>query len=118
MARSVLRMAIALVAALAAFTVGLDVRAYQAMSGWAYPASCCSGQDCAEISAHAVSETVDGYIVTVVPGSHPMWLHDRADPLVLAIAYLDSHHSPDGRFHLCIDRTGKPLCFFAAYGGS
>ena len=104
--------------ALAACCTQTPVLAHQAMSGWSYPYSCCSDRDCAEIAPAAVREGAGGYQVTVQPGSHPMWPSIRADPLVLAIPYRESKPSPDGRFHLCIDGSGKLLCFFAAIGGS
>lgn len=92
--------------------------AHEAMSGWRYPASCCSDRDCAEIRAEAVTATLDGYVVIVRPGEHPMWPVGRPEPLVLGVPYLDSRLSPDGHHHLCIDGSGRMLCFFAAHGGS
>ena len=104
--------------ALIAMALPIGARAHQAMSGWAYPIECCSGHDCAEIDAGTVTETVDGYVVTVLPGGHPMWRQDRARPLTLRIAHRDARQSPDGRWHLCIDASGRLLCFYAALGGS
>ncbi|PZU93106.1 MAG: hypothetical protein DI527_07610 [Chelatococcus sp.] len=109
--------AIALIA-LASSCTQTPVYAHEAMSGWHYPAVCCSDRDCAEVPSAAIEETLDGYVVTVAPGRHPMWPITKPGPLKLAIPYLDSQLSPDGRFHLCIDGTGKLLCFFAAIGGS
>lgn len=98
---------------------GLDpARAHSAMSGWAYPASCCSGTDCAEISPQSVQETGGGYVVTVAPGSHPMWRADRPAPLVVRIPYREAKPSPDGHWHICLNGAGDLLCFFAAAGGS
>lgn len=94
------------------------VRAHEAMSGWSYPFECCSGVDCAEIDAEAVREAPDGYVVTVRPGTHPMWRADRPAPLVVRIPYREAKSSPDGRWHLCINAQGELLCFFAALGGS
>lgn len=92
--------------------------AHEAMSGWAYPASCCSGVDCAEINGAAVQETPGGYVVTVRPGAHPMWRADRPGALVVRVAYAEAKPSPDGHWHLCINGQGELLCFFAAIGGS
>lgn len=92
--------------------------AHEAMSGWRYPLQCCADNDCAELTAAAVGETRAGYAVTVLPGTHPMWPLARADPLRLTIAYRDARPSPDGHFHLCLDASGRMLCFFAAIGGS
>ena len=92
--------------------------AHEAMSGWRYPYQCCADNDCAELATSAVAETRAGYAVTVLPGTHPMWPHARADPLRLTVAYPDARPSPDGHFHLCLDHSGRLLCFFAAIGGS
>lgn len=94
------------------------IHAHQAMSGWEYPASCCSGVDCAEVSPRAVQETPAGYVVTVAPGSHPMWRADRPAPLVVRIPYREAKPSPDGRWHICLNGAGDLLCFFAATGGA
>jgi hypothetical protein len=88
------------------------------MSGWSYPVSCCSGVDCAEIAPSAVREMSGGYLVTVQPGSHPMWRADRPAPLLVRVPYAEAKPSPDGHFHLCINQSGDLLCFFAAIGGS
>ncbi|WP_342361429.1 hypothetical protein [Terrarubrum flagellatum] len=82
-----------------------------------YPAECCSGNDCAPISAQAVSETPDGYVVTIEPGSHPMWPQDGRAALVHVIAYKAARRSQDGRFHICIGASGYLFCFYAAVGG-
>lgn len=98
---------------------GLDpARAHSAMSGWVYPAICCSSTDCAEIAAATVQEAGGGYVVTVAPGSHPMWRSDRPAPLVVRIPYREAKPSPDGRWHICLNGAGDLLCFFSAQGGS
>lgn len=38
-----------------------EARAHDAPAGWSYPADCCSGVDCREVSAKAISERSDGY---------------------------------------------------------
>lgn len=83
-----------------------------------YPASCCSGVDCAPVRPSSVQETAGGYVVTVQPGSHPMWRADRPAPLVVRIPYREAKASPDGQWHLCINGQGDLLCFFAIIGGS
>ena len=99
--------------------VGADAaRAHQAMSGWTYPLSCCADNDCAQISPQAVRETAGGYVVTIAPGTHPMWRADRSAPLVVRVLYSEAKPSPDGRFHICLNGAGDLLCFFAAIGGS
>ena len=104
--------------ALALMAGAPETRAHSAMSGWAYPASCCSGTDCAQISPERVKEGGGGYIVTVAPGSHPMWRADRPAPLVVRIPYREAKPSPDGAWHICLNGAGDLLCFFAAIGGS
>jgi hypothetical protein len=78
-----------------------------AAHGWYSPA-CCSGQDCAQIPASAVTVTPDGYRVDLPPGVHPILRggvsfvvpftprHDW-DPAV--------HPSQDGGWHLCAVET-------------
>lgn len=96
----------------------LPALAHQAMQGWTYPLECCHSLDCAETSPSSVRETPSGYVVTIQPGSHPMWRADKSAPLVVEFPYRSARPSPDGRWHVCIDHTGKPLCFFAIIGGS
>ncbi len=86
--------------------------------GFDYPFECCSEADCARIDASAVQETPTGYVVTIVPGRHPMWAPERRRSVVLDIPYRTSRLSPDGFFHLCMNDTGELLCFFAPGGGS
>lgn len=83
-----------------------------------YPASCCSGVDCAPVRPSSVQETASGYVVAVQPGTHPMWRADRPRPLVVRIPYREAKASPDGQWHLCINGSGDLLCFFAIVGGS
>ena len=94
------------------------VRAHEAMSGWRYPISCCSDRDCAVVSPEAVREVRGGYIVTVKPGTHPMWPATKDAPAVFNIPAHEGTPSPDGQFHICISPSGARLCFFAAIGGS
>lgn len=83
-----------------------------------YPASCCSDRDCAAVQPASVRETAGGYVVTVAPGSHPMWGKDRPAPLIVRIPYREAKASPDGQWHLCINGSGDLLCFFAIVPGS
>lgn len=83
-----------------------------------YPAECCSGRDCAPISAETVTESRHGYLITVAPGGHPMWPASKAAPLHVDVGYGKARTSPDGKFHLCIGETGNVLCFFAVIGGT
>ena len=88
--------------------------------GWNYPASCCSGTDCAEIKADRVEETPEGYRVTLRPEDHIM----VAKETVFMIKYNDPKikDSPDGVFHICLSRQqvlpgdvvhgGTLYCFF------
>lgn len=91
---------------------------HQAASGWEYPFYCCSGADCARIEPEMVRETRSGFVVTVEPGTHPMWPTERRKALVLDIPYKKATPSPDGQWHLCINDAGDLLCFFAPGGDS
>lgn len=82
--------------------------------GWAYPWSCCSGQDCGPIPESAVKERPDGYHVTILPGQHPM-VKTRAFSTV--VPYKVARDAPDGGFHLCLKPETVPdaqrfLCFY------
>ena len=83
-----------------------------------YPASCCSDRDCAPIKPSSVKEASGGYIVTIAPGSHPMWGFENSAPLTVTFAYRDAKPSPDGQWHLCLSPAGAPLCLFAIIGGT
>ena len=56
--------------------------------GWSYPFACCSGYDCREVSAKAISERPEGY---VIKGTGEV------------VAYSDTRlkDSPDGEYHWC-----------------
>jgi len=108
------------VAAIACLVIGLWARpakAHYAQSGWAYPTRCCSGTDCSEISGRTVHDSPAGYIVTVAPGSHPMWPATKPETLRLIVPYAKAEASPDGRWHLCINSAGTLLCFYHVPGG-
>ena len=92
--------------------------AHEAPSGWEYPFACCSGADCARIDPSEVRETPSGFVVTIMPGRHPMWASERRQPAVLDIPYQKARLSPDGFFHLCMNDAGELLCFFSPGGGS
>lgn len=91
---------------------------HRAPSGWDYPFECCSEADCARIEAGAVREVPSGFVVTIMPGRHPMWPTERREPAVLEIPYQKARLSPDGFFHLCMNDAGELLCFFSPGGGS
>lgn len=71
-------------------------------NGWSYPFSCCSGYDCREVSAKAISEKPGGY---VIEGTGEV------------VAYSDTRlkDSPDGEFHWCSVAgadDGRTICLF------
>lgn len=82
-----------------------------------YPASCCSGIDCAPLAAENVRTGPSGYAVVIPPGSHPQWGKERATALTLTVPYRDAKPSPDGKFHICLNPEGALLCFFQTIGG-
>lgn len=81
--------------------------------GWSYPVSCCSGYDCGEIPASAVSEGPDGYRVHLEPGDHQF----VTEAITFLIPYGIVKDSPDGAYHICISAQMKLLCFFAGSKG-
>ena len=97
--------AAALLFAIGAYSAG----AHEAMSGWRYPASCCSDKDCREADPGEVIEKDGGWFV--VPSAEYLPAGD-----------LRVHPSPDGRFHICNqianDRASKPWCVFTPAFGS
>lgn len=107
------RLSIFALLALAACVAGQPVYAHD----W-YPYECCSGRDCAPISAETVTASRHGFLITVAPGGHPMWPASKPAPLNVDAGYGKAKTSPDGKFHLCIDGEGRVLCFFAVIGGT
>lgn len=95
-----------------------QARAHQAPSRWDYPFECCSEADCAQIDVDAIRESKAGFVVTIMPGRHPMWPTERRQPAVLEIPYQKARLSPDGFFHLCMNDAGELLCFFVPGGDS
>ena len=91
---------------------------HQAPSRWDYPFECCSEADCARIDVDAVRESKAGFVVTILPGRHPMWATERRQPAILEIPYGKARLSPDGSFHLCMNDAGELLCFFSPGGGT
>lgn len=78
------------------------VLSHEAPTGWQYPVSCCSGNDCREVPDKAISERSDGY---VIEGTGEV------------VAYQDRRikKSPDGAFHWCSvagASNGKTICLF------
>lgn len=76
--------------------------AHQAKSGWNYPTACCSGIDCREVPAKAVSEGPQGYVI-VGTGE--------------VLPYKDARvrNSPDGEYHWCSiggASNTKTVCLF------
>ena len=76
--------------------------AHDAPKGWSYPFSCCSGFDCREVSAQAISEKPGGY---VIKGTGEL------------VSYSDKRvkDSPDGEYHWCSVSgadDSKTICLF------
>lgn len=69
--------------------------------GWSYPFSCCSGYDCRAVSARAISEKPEGFVV----------------PSGELVSYSDMRvkDSPDGEYHWCSvagKNDGRTICLF------
>ena len=70
--------------------------------GWSYPYACCSGIDCRQVSAKAISERPYGYII-----------NNTGE----VVGYADSRikDSPDGVYHWCSVAgadDGRTICLF------
>ncbi|WP_434064159.1 hypothetical protein [Pararhizobium gei] len=79
-----------------------SAHAHDAPSGWSYPFSCCSNQDCRPVATKAISERPQGYVVNVTGEVVP---------------YSDTRvrTSPDGEFHWCSlagEEKSRTLCLF------
>lgn len=88
-------------ALLAILLTSTSAMAHDAPSGWSYPFSCCSNQDCREVPDASIRETPAGYLAS--NGE--------------TIPYADKRikDSPDGKFHLCTisgREDGRALCLF------
>ena len=82
--------------------VGSPALSHDAPKGWSYPLSCCSGFDCREVSASAIRERPEGYVV---------------GPTGEVLAYSDERlkNSPDGEYHWCSVAgadDGRTICLF------
>jgi hypothetical protein len=84
-----------------------------------YQADCCSGIDCAPVDAAAVVESPAGFVVTIRPGTHPMWPASKTENLVAVYPYRSSKVRPsrDENWHVCISSAGTPLCLYVIGGG-
>jgi hypothetical protein len=102
-----LNLKIAALALLCAVPLGtfppLRAAAHDAPTGWSYPWSCCSNQDCRAVSHEAIEEGPDGYVVTVTGELVPY--RDRR-----------VKESPDGEFPWCAHKAGldegHTICLF------
>jgi len=77
-------------------------KAHDAPSGWSYPFSCCSNQDCRPVATKAISEKPQGYVINITGEVVPY-----ADKRVRI--------SPDGEFHWCSvagEEKSRTLCLF------
>jgi hypothetical protein len=69
-------------------------------SGWAYPPSCCGGDDCQAVPDRAIGEGPRGYII-------------RATGEVIGYADTRIKVSPDGVTHWCAAAdTERTICLF------
>jgi hypothetical protein len=104
------QLALAAFAAMVSATIfALPARAHDAIPtaakplGWAYPWACCANQDCQQVSAKAISERPNGYVVAATGE---------------VIPYQDKRikDSPDGEYHWCAHPSGvdagHTICLF------
>jgi len=77
-------------------------KAHDAPSGWSYPFSCCSNQDCRPVATKAISERPQGYVINLTGEVVPY-----ADTRVRS--------SPDGEYHWCSvagEEKTRTICLF------
>lgn len=71
--------------------------------GWTYPWSCCSNQDCKQVSGDGVQERPGGYVIASTGEIVPYGDKRIKD-------------SPDGEFHWCAHQAGvdkgRTICLF------
>jgi hypothetical protein len=80
----------------------IAAQAHDAPSGWKYPFSCCSGQDCRPVTTRTISERPEGYVIATTGE---------------LIGYGDKRvrSSPDGEYHWCSvagTDDGETICLF------
>ena len=83
-------------------SIGVPALGHEAPTGWSYPVSCCSGFDCREVSAAAIRERPEGYVI---------------GPTGEVVAFSDKRlrNSPDGEYHWCSVAgadDGRTICLF------
>ena len=76
--------------------------AHDAPSGWSYPFSCCSTNDCRQVSGTDVKERPEGYVIA---GTGEL------------LSYADTRlkDSPDGEYHWCSvagQQDSRTICLF------
>jgi len=92
-----------LVSVLSVPALALPAGAHEAPKGWSYPWSCCSNQDCQEVTDKGISERPEGYVVAATGE---------------VIPYQDKRvkNSPDGEYHWCAHQAGldagQTICLF------
>lgn len=70
-----------------------------------YDPACCGGNDCAPITALAVTAGPDGWHVRLKEGEHPMVTNGPIDAIV---PYGKELRSQDGNFHACVRDQSSP----------
>ena len=117
MRRAVIGMAVLWLTLWASGLVGVvgAARGHETGTGWVYPASCCSNQDCALVPRRYVRITAEGYEFALPPGLHPI----AVDGGVFVVPQANLRPAPDGEYHLCVSPyTGDVLCAFGPGLGS
>lgn len=85
-----------------------DAFTHDAPTGWTYPQSCCSGQDCREVPASMIGEGPAGYTICTT-GEIVPYRDEKVRP------------SPDGLFHwrsVGGRDDGATICLFAPPRGT
>lgn len=97
--------------------------AFALLAIWVHPARghewydpwCCSGKDCERIASESVRPVDGGYVVTVLPGQHPM----VTKPHTFMVPADKTRTSLDGDYHICLFPTENDMrCFYVPPMGS
>lgn len=94
------------------------VRAHEAITGWSYDLSCCSGMDCAVAPVGSVTATPGGWLIEIKPGDHPAAAFRAWSGVV---PHNDPRIKPSGDadFHICIGLHSLDLlCLYTSHSGA
>lgn len=89
----------------------------RAEAHWRYEYLCCAENDCAAVDDEAVKDEGERVIVTIAPGSHPMWPADGRAPGRFETTRAQLRKPVDTRWHVCLSPAGNLLCVYPPLRG-